>query len=150
MYSVPVYKIRLVKNGNIELSKQIRSPKDVSDVIAALLADLDTEQMICVLLDTKNRVIGTQVIAHGGLNACYVRIADVFKTAILSKAHCIIVAHNHPSGETMPSAEEIKLTRDLIAAGKLLDIELLDHIIYADTITQRSLSLKEYYPTLWE
>ena len=150
MYSVPVYKIRLVKDSNIELSKQIRSPEDVSDVIAAMLADLDTEQMICVLLDTKNRVIGTQVIAHGGLNACYVRIADVFKTAILSNAHCIIVAHNHPSGETMPSAEDIKLTRDLIAAGKLLDIELLDHIIYADTITQRSLSLKEYYPTFWE
>ena len=150
MYSVPVYKIRLVKDSNIELSKQIRSPEDVSDVIAAMLADLDTEQMICVLLDTKNRVICTQVIAHGGLNACYVRIADVFKTAILSNAHCIIVAHNHPSGETMPSAEDIKLTRDLIAAGKLLDIELLDHIIYADTITQRSLSLKEYYPTFWE
>ena len=150
MYSVPVYKIRLVKDSNIELSKQIRSPEDVSDVIAAMLADLDTEQMICVLLDTKNRVIGTQVIAHGGLNACYVRIADVFKTAILSNAHCIIVAHNHPSGETMPSAEDIKLTRDLIAAGKLLDIELLDHIIYADTITQRSLSLKESYPTFWE
>jgi DNA repair protein RadC len=151
MYSVPVYKIRLLKDGNVSTErKQIRSPQDAIGVIAVMLADLDTEHLIAVMLDSNNKVIGVHTVATGGLNACHIRIADVFKAAILSNAASIILSHNHPSGDPTPSPEDIKLTQHVVKAGKLLDIDILDHIIFADNDGQRTISLKGRHPEAFD
>ena len=151
MYSVPVYKIRLLKDGNVSTErKQIRFSQDAIGVIAVMLADLHTEHLIAVMLDSKNKVIGVHTVATGGLNAIHIRIADVFKAAILSNAAAIILSHNHPSGDPTPSPEDIQLTKKLVEAGKLLDIDILDHIVFSDIEGQHTISLKERYPDAFD
>ena len=132
MYRIPVFKLKLIRDCNITIDKQVRNPTDINEILKALLSELDTEHLIVVLLDTRHRVIGTHDAAHGGLNACHVRLADVFKAAIVGNASSIIIAHNHPSGDNSPSPDDISITKQLIDAGKLLDISVLDHIIYAE------------------
>lgn len=146
---VPIYNIRLVKDRNIRLDKQVGSPQHTVDILSAMLSDLDSECFIVILLNTRNKVLGTTVVAQGGLNTVYLRIADVFKAAILAGADSVIVAHNHPSGDPEPSPEDIEVTRRLIEAGQLLDIQVLDHVVYADYAGQRTVSLRERWPSLW-
>ncbi len=93
-----------------------------------------------MLLDTRNRVIATPMIYRGSLNAASMRIGEVFKAAIRANSASLIVAHNHPSTDPSPSAEDIAVTHTLVQAGKLLDIQLIDHIIIAQN---RFVSLKE-------
>ena len=82
------------------------------------------------------------MVSIGGLNAAVVRVADVFKAAIVANAASILIAHNHPSGDVTPSPEDVRITEMLVDAGKLLDIGVLDHIIIGDTL-HRFCSLKE-------
>ena len=100
---------------------------------------LEQEQRL-ILLDTRNRVLQMPVIYVGSLNASVVRVGELFRAAIRENAAAIIVVHNHPSGDPSPSPEDIQVTRQLASAGRLLDIELLDHIIIG---RQRYVSLKE-------
>ena len=86
--------------------------------------------MWVILLDTRNRVIGRpRPIYRGSLNSTSVRIGELFREAVRENAASIVVAHNHPSAETTPSPEDVRVTRDIAAAGTLLDVELLDHLI---------------------
>jgi DNA repair protein RadC len=90
---------------------------------------LRQEHLRVLLLDTRNRLIRTVEVYQGSLNSSLIRTAEVFQDAVRSNAAAIIVVHNHPSGDPTPSPEDISVTRNLQAAGKLLDIEVLDHII---------------------
>lgn len=108
---------------------QIRSPSDAATLLLGEMGALDQEQLRAVLLDTRNRVMSVETVYVGSLNAIPVRPAEVFREAVRRNACAVIVVHNHPSGAVDPSPEDIATTRALIAAGQLLDIALLDHLI---------------------
>ncbi len=108
----------------------IRSPQDLADLLLPEMSGLPQEQMRVVLLNTKNRVVGITTVYQGSLHTTVLRIADIFREAVRHNSAAIVVAHNHPSGGTvMPSPEDIAVTRQLVQAGKLLDIPLMDHIV---------------------
>jgi len=87
------------------------------------------EQLWVILLDTRNRKMWIDKVYTGSLNSSMVRVAEVFRAAIQRSAASIILAHNHPSGDPTPSAEDVALTRTVVQAGKLMDIEVLDHLV---------------------
>ena len=84
---------------------------------------------VVLYLDTRNRVVDQETLYKGTLNASMVRIAEVFRGAVRRNCASIVVAHNHPSGDPSPSPEDIALTRKLVEAGKLMDVEVLDHVV---------------------
>lgn len=108
---------------------QIRSPADVATLLQIEMGLLEQEHLRVVLLNTKNHVVGVRDVYRGSVNASQVRTAEVFRDAVKENCPAIIVAHNHPSGDPAPSPEDVRVTRDLVAAGKLLDIEVLDHLV---------------------
>ncbi|MBF6613813.1 MAG: DNA repair protein RadC [Chloroflexi bacterium] len=111
---------------------QVRSPADLAPILILEMAPLDQETLRVVLLNTKNQVIKFTDVYRGSLNSSLVRIAEVFKEAVRLNAAAIIVAHNHPSGDPTPSAEDAKVTEQIVAAGKLLEIEVLDHLVIGE------------------
>ncbi len=112
-------------------AKKITSPIEVADIFIPLLRDELKEQFLVVCLSTANRIIKYQKISEGSLNSSVVHPREVFKVAIESSAASIILIHNHPSGNPEPSNEDICITRKLVEAGKLLEIQIFDHIIVA-------------------
>ncbi len=111
--------------------KVIRTPQDVEDLLRAEMAPLEQEHFRVVVLDTKNHVLATPDVFVGTVNATTIRAAEVFREAVQRNAPRIIIAHNHPSGDPTPSREDIAVTRELMEAAKLLEIELLDHVVVA-------------------
>jgi DNA repair protein RadC len=109
----------------------ITSPQDVADYLLPRLTDVNKEHFFTVLLDVKSNVLGLKTISIGTLDSSLVHPREVFKEAIAASASSIIVAHNHPSGDTTPSPEDRRVTARLVEAGKILGIEVLDHIIIA-------------------
>jgi DNA repair protein RadC len=107
----------------------IQSPQDAVDLVQYEMSALVQENLWVMLLDTRNRVLKLNKLYRGSLNASTVRISEIFRSPIQLNAASIILFHNHPSGDPSPSPEDIHLTTDLIKAGKLLDIEVLDHIV---------------------
>lgn len=108
---------------------EISCPQDAANLVSAEMALLPQENLVALLLNTRNQVVGKRTIYIGTVNSSAVRPAEVLRPAIRENAPSIIVVHNHPSGDPTPSPEDIAITRDLAAAGKLMDIELLDHLI---------------------
>jgi len=107
----------------------ISSPSDAANLVMSEMSLLEQEQLRVILLDTRNRVQGIQIIYQGSLNTTMVRIAELFREAIRANCAGIIVVHSHPSGDPNPSPEDVALTRDAIQAGKLLSVEVLDHLV---------------------
>jgi DNA repair protein RadC len=118
----------------------VKTPADAAQFLMLEMGLLEQEEVHTLLLDTRNKVLSSQQIYRGSLNTASMRLAEVFKPAIRANSASIIVAHNHPSGDPAPSAEDVKVTRSLVQAGKILDIEVLDHIVIAQN---RYISLKE-------
>jgi len=118
----------------------IRCPSDVGDLLVKEMKHLDKEQFRTVLLNTKNQVVGIEVISVGSLNESIVHPREIFKPAVRKSAAAVILAHNHPSGDPNPSAEDVEVTRRLIEAGGILGIEVLDHVVIGD---DRFFSLRE-------
>ncbi len=122
--------------------RQINSPGDAAAVLQPILMHLDQEYLYVLLLDTRNRVIREPIqVYHGSLNTSLIRVGEVFRDAVRANAAAIIVSHNHPSGDPSPSPEDVAVTRAIVEAGKLLDIQLLDHLILG--AGGRHVSLKE-------
>ncbi len=119
---------RRIAAATPEERPQVRSAHDAY-VLLADMADLEQETLRVLLLDTRGRVLATPTLYVGNVNTTLVRPAEIFREAIRRNAVSLIVAHNHPSGDPTPSAEDLAITRDLIAAGRLLGIEVLDHLI---------------------
>ena len=119
---------------------QIRSPADVANLLMVEMSHLDQEHLRTVLLDTKNRVQAVTTVYVGSVNTALIRIGEVFKEAIRRNSTAMIVSHNHPSGDPTPSSDDIAVTKQIVAAGKLLDVETLDHLIIGDG---RYVSLRE-------
>jgi DNA repair protein RadC len=125
---------------------QVRSPADLAPLLILEMAPLDQETLRVVLLNTKNQVIRFSDLYKGSLNSSLVRVAEVFKEAVRVNAAAIIVAHNHPSGDPTPSPEDVRVTEEIVAAGKLLEIEVLDHLVIGErtyvSLRQKGLGFK--------
>ena len=125
--------IKMVKEASfLYQTRTISSPYDAYEMIKDQLQDLDREQFIIACLNTKNEPTNITVVSVGSLNKAIVHPREVFKTAILSNAASIMAFHNHPSGDTTPSQQDLQLTNRLYEAGELLGIKLLDHLIIGD------------------
>ena len=132
---INIVSIKMVKESSfLYQTRTISSPKDAYEMIKEQLEGLDREQFIIACLNTKNEPTNISVVAVGTLNKAIVHPREVFKTAILSNAASIMAFHNHPSGETTPSQQDIQLTNRLYEAGELLGIKLLDHLIIGDRV----------------
>lgn len=118
----------------------IQSPEDAFVLVDYEMSGLEQEELRVLILDTRNHVLEIKSVVRGSLNSAQVRIGELFREAIRLNAAAIIVVHNHPSGDPTPSADDIALTRAIIQAGQLLDIQVLDHIIVG---RNRYASLKE-------
>lgn len=118
----------------------INNPGDAAALLQYEMGVLEQEELRVLLLDTRNRVMKSKTVYRGSLNSSQVRVGELFKDAIRGNAASIIVVHNHPSGDPSPSPDDIAITRSLVQAGELLDIEVLDHLIIG---SGRYVSLKE-------
>lgn len=112
-----------------EQRRQVRSPDDICDLLLLEMSALEHEQFRVVLLDNKNRVADVRKLYDGSVNTSIVRVAEVFRDAIRENCPALVVVHNHPSGDPSPSAEDVQVTREIVAAGRLLQIDVLDHVI---------------------
>jgi len=110
---------------------RVRSPADVGDRLRPAMRHLEHEELRVLLLNTKNVVIATAPVYRGNLAGSSVRVGEVFRDAVRRQAAAIVVVHNHPSGDPSPSADDLRITAELAEAGRLLDIELLDHVVVA-------------------
>ena len=146
------YKTRLTEDKRVTLEKEIsvnrpdmvdaiRSPEDANNVARDFmrLHEESEEYLYMICMNTKNKIIGVFEVSHGNVNSSIVGVREIFQKALLANAVSIIVLHNHPSGDTKPSREDIEVTKRIVEAGKILGVQVLDHIIVGDSYT----SLKE-------
>lgn len=118
----------------------VKCPEDVFKLVKNDMGFLEQEELRVVLLNSRNQVIKIQPICTGTINTAAIRVAEVFKLAIRENSPALVVVHNHPSGDPSPSQDDIKVTREMVAAGKLLGIDVLDHMVIG---RQEFVSLKE-------
>ena len=146
------YKTKLTENKRVELEKEvsmncpdlvsiIRSPEDATAIGKGFMRihENPEEYMYMICMNTKNRIIGVFEISHGNVNSSIVSPREIFQKALLANAVSIIVMHNHPSGDPKPSREDIEVTKRIVEAGKIVGVQVLDHIIVGD----QYVSLKE-------
>jgi DNA repair protein RadC len=131
---------RMVLSAPDQQRPQIKTPADAAQLLMLEMGVLEQEEVRTLLLDTRNRVLNVHTVYKGSLNTASMRIGEVFKEAIRTNSAAVIVAHNHPSGDPAPSAEDVRVTKSLVQAGKLLDVDVLDHIVVSQS---RYVSLKE-------
>jgi DNA repair protein RadC len=134
-YRVPVYRVQLQRDGSVlrEGSREIAdNPGIVAQVVRRLIGDSPQEHLVMLAVDARSRIIGISEVSRGTLSASLVHPRETFRTAILLNAAACIVAHNHPSGDCSPSADDRDTTRRLVRAGEILGIPLLDHVILGD------------------
>jgi DNA repair protein RadC len=107
----------------------IRSPRDLADRLILQMGRLEREELRVVLLDTKNHVLRVATVYQGNVNSSLVRVGELYRDAVRLNAAGVILVHNHPSGDPTPSPDDLHLTAAALAAGRLLDIQLLDHLV---------------------
>ena len=117
----------------------IQSPEQAAELVMYEMGALSQEHLRVLLLDTRNQLIRIVEVYQGSLNTSLIRVGEIFRDAVRANAAAVIVVHNHPSGDPTPSPEDIAVTRAMVEAGQLLDIEVLDHLVIG---TGRFVSLK--------
>lgn len=138
---VNIVSVKLVKESSmLYKQRRVRSPQDSYELFHEYSGEVDREHFVVACLDTKNQPTNITTVHIGSLNASIVHPREVMKTAILSNAASIICGHSHPSGDPTPSSMDIDVTERLAEVGKIIGIELLDHIIIGDG---KFVSLKE-------
>lgn len=138
---VNIVSIKLVKETSmLYKNRRVRSLQDSYEIFKEFLGEVDREYFVVMCLDTKNQPTNISVAHIGSLNASIVHPREVMKTAILSNAASIICAHPHPSGDPLPSPEDIQVTERLVEAGNIIGVDVLDHIVLGDNCY---ISLKE-------
>jgi len=127
---VSVVNIKLVREGSLPYNtKSIRAPDSAAELLRDFIGDADREMAVEICLDTKNKPVAIHVISVGTLNSSVIHPREIFKAAILTNAASIILSHNHPSGDPTPSKEDLDVTGRLVEAGKIIGIDIMDHII---------------------
>ena len=119
---------------------QVRTPTDIANLLMLEMSLLEQEHLRVVMLDSKNFIIRIHTVYAGSLNSAVVRVGEVFREAIRANSASLILVHNHPSGDPTPSPEDVRVTELIVEAGKLLDIDVLDHLVIG---RNRYVSLKE-------
>jgi DNA repair protein RadC len=108
---------------------RIESPEDVVQLLGIEMASLEQEQLRVVLLDTKNQVLSVRMVYQGSVNSASIRTSEVFRDAVRHNAVGIVLVHNHPSGDPTPSSADVLVTLELVKAGELLQINVIDHLV---------------------
>jgi DNA repair protein RadC len=139
--SVPQYSIRLVRERPMD-GPLILNVMTATEAATEILQDFDREVFLALFLSTSGKLCGFNICHIGSLSESLVRIADVFKAAILSNAAAVIFAHNHPSGNSEPSREDIAVTKRLVAAGQIIGIPVRDHVIITSRGESTSLATR--------
>lgn len=116
-------------NQRLEDALRISSPHDAYEFLRAEMEGLEQEQLRTLNLNTKNRILSAPMIYQGSVHTTVIRIAEVFRPAIIDNATGLIIAHNHPSGDPTPSPEDAAITREIVKVGQMLDIDVIDHIV---------------------
>lgn len=134
MYYIPIYKVHLVRDGSVKADERpvICGSADAYKILRDWFLDADRESFVILMLNSKNRVIGINQVSVGSLNSSLVHPREVLKPLILHNAAAAILAHNHPSGDPVPSAEDLALTKRLRTIGEVVSIKILDHIVVGD------------------
>ncbi|EEH99447.1 DNA repair protein RadC [Clostridium sp. 7_2_43FAA] len=139
---VDIVSLKVVKESSLLYGRRkISSPSDAVEIGRSMLDGSDREKLLLCCLNTKNEPTNLNIVSIGSLNSSIVHPREVFKLAILGNSASIILFHNHPSGDTTPSKEDINITERIKEAGKIIGIELIDHIILGDE--NKYTSLKE-------
>jgi len=138
-----VVKIKLVRDGAIGKDRYITNPQEAIEVMCEELAEYDRELMCVVNLRSDMSVINMNISSIGNIDSAFASPRDIFKSSILSNAAGILVFHNHPSGNLKPSKDDYNLTKRLVEAGQLLDIQVVDHIIVSSGPRKGYYSFKE-------
>lgn len=137
---VNIVSLKMIKESSVMYSnRKISTPGEAVDLLRYLLEECDREKMLVCCLNTKNEPTNISVVSVGSLNSSIVHPREVFKTAIVSNSASIIIAHNHPSGNAQPSKEDINITERIKNAGKIIGIEMIDHIIIGEGNNYKSL-----------
>lgn len=145
-YKIPEIRLAILREPSAEPAPAIRTPFDLEPYLEPM-KHLSEEHFVALHLDARNQVLGYHVVSHGTLSASLVHPREIFKAALLNNAYCIIVAHNHPAGSTEASPDDIQTTKQIVAAGKLMGVPVIDHLI----VSYRSLSsIRENHPNLFE
>jgi DNA repair protein RadC len=131
---------RRLASAQPEERASVRSPQDVANLLLPEMGLLEQEELRVVLLNTRNQVLGVHTVYRGSVNTSLVRVGELFREAVRRNCPALVLAHNHPSGDPAPSADDVAMTRQAVQAGRLLDIEVLDHLVIAQ---QCFVSLKE-------
>ena len=118
----------------------VNSPADAAALVAYEMSALEQEHLRVILLDTRNRVLEIVEVYKGSVNSSQIHVGEIFKAAIRRNAPALIIVHNHPSGDPTPSPDDVAVTRAIVQAGKLLDVDVLDHMVIGQG---RWVSLKE-------
>lgn len=126
---LPEVRVKLCESGYMYSAEPIRRPEDAVLLLRSEMCELDREAVFVVNIDNKNKPINYHCVSLGGLSESLFEVSNIFKTAILSNAKAIIIAHNHPSGDPSPSAEDFAATERVKKASEVLGIPLLDHVI---------------------
>jgi DNA repair protein RadC len=147
-YQIPRLRLCLIQqNFNPHSFFQITSPLDAAKFLEPLF-HYPEEHFVSIHLNTRHEVLGIHEVSHGTLNSSLVHPREVFKAAIVANSYAIIVCHNHPSGSLLkPSLEDLEVTKQLVKAGDLLGVRLIDHLIFGPF--QKVYSLHERHPELW-
>ncbi|MFC1609568.1 RadC family protein [Myxococcota bacterium] len=133
-FEMKVRRVKLADAGE-PYHARVREPEDVMRIAQLLIGDRAEESFVVIILDIKNRVLGYSETARGSVDACPVDMRAAFRTAVVLGASAVIAAHCHPRGDPNPSGEDLVLTERLKAAGELLGIQLLDHVVVTDEDT---------------
>jgi DNA repair protein RadC len=131
---------RLAATGAVRQRPGISSPSEVAALVQYEMSALEQEEIRVILLNTRHRVLDIVTVYRGSLNSSQVRVGELFRDAIRQNAAALVVVHNHPSGDPTPSPEDVAVTREVVRAGRLMDIAVLDHLVIGKG---RYVSLKE-------
>ena len=139
--TIPTYSLKLIKNRSIRYPVRVLSnPSLAAEAMQAYLGDRDCEHISVLMLDNQNNNLGLAIVAIGTIGGTGAAVRDVFKHAIAGRASAIILGHNHPSNDVLPSKEDIEFTKKVDEAGKVLGIPVVDHIIVSSGINEKSYS----------
>ncbi len=148
-YRLPRIRLCLVHEGmSPEALIPIATPSDAEELLEPL-RHVPEEHFVSLHLNAKNEVIGLHEVSHGTLASSLVHPREVFKAALVANSYAILVCHNHPSGSRVkPSPEDLSTTRQLLRAGKILGVNVIDHLIFSPN--QSAYSLRENHPEIWK
>jgi DNA repair protein RadC len=145
MTKANIYQVKLVKVGEIDFVATLDGTYagNLVQLLFEYLDGADRENMVVIMLNTKYKVIGVNTAHIGSLDSAVIHPREIFKPAILSNAAAIVIAHNHPSGDAIPSHQDVDVTEKIKDAGEMIGIELLDHIIIGNKDTMDFYSMRE-------